>query len=65
MLLQTLNGFAEKVELPPDQSLIEIITQDITVQVKDVTFYLQQIDYLNIIFSNSSQVFKSKHFDRL
>jgi len=34
MLIHTLNEFAERVELSPGVSLIEVITQDITVQVK-------------------------------
>ena len=33
-LVQTLNGFAELVELPPGMPFLEVVTQDITVQVK-------------------------------
>jgi len=36
MLLQTLNGFAEQVQLPPNKPFIEVVTQDITVQVDSI-----------------------------
>ena len=32
-LLQSLNSFAERVELPTNTSVINVLTQDITVQV--------------------------------
>jgi len=34
MLLQALNGFAERLQLPAEMPMVEVVKQDITVQVK-------------------------------